>query len=472
MRRYLAVDLGAESGRVIAGKLHESHLELEEIHRFANTPLRTEKSLFWNAPALFHEIQHGLKAASHLQVNGIGVDTWGLDFGLLTEDGRLVENPRHYRDPGNQGAMDEAFQTVSRQEIFEATGVQFMEFNSLYQLLRSNLEDTSQLLFMPDLFNFWLTGVRATEPTIASTSQFYSPVHHDWAHHLLERFGFSSDFLPEIRQTGEFLGDLQGLGFDAQVFSVASHDTASAVVSVPAEECDDWCYISSGTWSLMGVEIDQPIINRQCLDLNFTNEVGAGGKIRLLKNITGMWIIQECRRQWEAESSAFSYGDICGMAAEAPPLMAVLDVDRFHAPGYMPTRIREWCIQSGQRVPSSPGEIARVVFEGMALRYRIVKENLEQLTGKPIRKIHIVGGGSKNELLNQLTADACQATVIAGPVEATAAGNVLVQAYGNDLRTVREVVRNSFTLKRYEPRQSVDWSDAVTLARKFATPAV
>ncbi len=472
MRRYLAVDLGAESGRVIAGRIQDSRLELEEIHRFPNQPRHTEQGLFWDAQGLFHEIRHGLKQGGHIHVDGIGVDTWGLDFALLREDGELTGNPHHYRDPRNDGAMKEAFGKVSRAEIFQATGVQFMEFNSLYQLLRSRLSDVSRLLFMPDLFNYWLTGVQATEPTIASTSQIYNPATGDWTYHLLDRLGIPGEILPEIRPTGEVLGDLQGLGFETQVFSVGSHDTASAVVAVPAEEGDDWCYISSGTWSLMGVEMEHPVINPQCLDLNFTNEVGAGGKIRLLKNITGMWIIQECRRQWAAEGSEFSYGDIAQMAAEAPPLMATLDVDQFHAPGYMPTRIREWCIGSGQGVPSSPGEIARVVFEGLALRYRIVKENLEQLTGHTIRKIHIVGGGSRNELLNQLTADACQATVIAGPVEATAAGNVLVQAYGSDLDAMRQVVRNSFSLKRYEPRQGVDWSDAVTRARRFATPAV
>lgn len=471
MRRYLAVDLGAESGRVMAGELHEGRLVLEEIHRFLNTPIHVGESLYWDAPHLFHEIKYGLHEGKRSQVDGIGIDAWGIDFAMLTEDGRLVENPRHYRDPRTKGAMRQAFEVVPREEIFEATGVQFMEMNSLYQLLRSELDSAYQLLFMPDLFNYWLTGVRATEPTIASTSQFYSSVTHDWARRLLRRLDLSSDYLPQVVETGSVLGDLQGLGFDTQVFSVAGHDTASAVAAVPAEG-DGWAYISSGTWSLMGVEIDKPVINQQCLDLNFTNEVGVGGRIRLLKNITGMWIIQECRRQWSAERSTFTYHDLVEMAAHARPLIAALDVDQFMAPGYMPQRIREWCLQSAQGVPSSPGEIARVVFEGLALRYRIVKENLESLTGKPITRIHIVGGGCQNELLNQLTADACNATVIAGPCEATAIGNVLVQCSGSDLDSIRRIVRASFPLKVFEPHHSNDWEDAVTRARRFATPAV
>lgn len=471
MRRYLAVDLGAETGRVMAGNLHDGHLTMEEVRRFSNTPLQVGQSLYWDAPRLFEEVKHGLKEGRHPQVDGIGVDTWGLDFALITEDGRLVENPRHYRDPRTQGVIEKVFQIVSREEIFEATGVQFMEMNSLYQLMRSDMEGVDRILFMPDLFNFWLTGIRKTEPTIASTSQLFNPVTRDWARRLLRRLDLSSDYLPEINETGEVLGDLQGLGFDTQVFSVASHDTASAVVAVPAES-DDWCYISSGTWSLMGVEIEKPIITKQCLDLNFTNEVGAGGRIRLLKNITGMWILQECRKQWSAEGSAFAYHDLVEMAASARPLIAALDVDRFNAPGYMPQRIREWCVESGQPAPDSPGEIARVIFEGLALRYRVVKESLESLTGKTISRIHIVGGGCQNELLNQLTADACEATVIAGPVEATAAGNVLVQSFGNDLAAMRRIVRASFPLKTYEPNHSTDWADAVTRARKFATPDV
>jgi rhamnulokinase len=326
---------------------------------------------------------------------------------------------------------------------------------------------------MPDVFNYWLTGQASSEPTIASTSQFFNPQTRNWSRRLLRKLDISDDILPELKETGAVLGGTKdGIEIQTTVFATAGHDTASAVAAVPADGDEGWCYISSGTWSLMGVELAEPILTREAMHENFTNEAGAAGRIRFLKNIAGLWILQECRRQWTAERLDLSYEAVTHLAAAAPPLRSVIDVDQFLAPGYMTERIRNFCLQTGQEAPNSPGEIARTVLESLAVRYRLVKESLERLTGETITRIHIVGGGARNELLNQLTADACNATVIAGPVEATAAGNILIQSNGGDLAAIRTIVRNSFRLKTYQPRSPGDWDELVTRARKFTTPAV
>ncbi len=458
MRRFLAVDLGAESGRVILGMIAGGRLSLEELHRFPNQPVRLPGGLYWDALRLFHEIREGLSIAGKrgVAIDGIGIDTWGVDFGLLDESGSLVESPRHYRDARTNGVPGKLFEVVPREDVFAATGLQFLDFNSLYQWYAMQLAGApalraaKRLLFMPDLLNYWLTGVALTERTIASTSQFYDPRAAGFAIALLQRLGLDAGLLPQIVDPGTRIGTLlpeiaasTGLG-EVAVYASASHDTASAVAAVPAEEgAVDWCYISSGTWSLMGVEVDAPVITAECLALNFTNEVGAGGKIRLLKNIAGLWLLQECRRAW----GKWSYEELASMAESARPRVARLDTDYFLEPGNMPERIAAYCRETGQAVPADAGETTRVILESLAFRYAEVLQSLERLTGRTIRVIHIVGGGSRNTLLNRLTAEITGRRVIAGPAEATAAGNVLVQAIGagevRDLAEARAMVRRS-----------------------------
>jgi rhamnulokinase len=478
MKNYLAVDLGAESGRVMLGSLSADSLVLEELHRFPNTPVRLPTGLYWDAFRLFHEIQHGLTVAGRerkLEIDGIGVDTWGVDFGLLGLDGALVDNPRHYRDARNNGMLEQTFAVVPREEVFAHTGIQFMQLNSLYQLYAIKLSASQaldvaeRLLFMPDLFNYWLTGVAKSELTIASTSQFYNPAAKRWATELLEKFGLPTSILAEIVPPGTLLGPVlaevaEATGIGAvPVYATACHDTAAAVAAVPAEG-GDWCYISSGTWSLMGLELDEPVINDQVLKLTLTNEIGAEGKVRLLKNIAGLWLLQECRRAWALAGNEYSYAELAALAAEATPFAAVIRPDAFLEPGGMPERIAAYCAKTGQEEPAGPGQMSRVILESLALRYRQVLESLETLVGRRIGVIHIVGGGAKNQLLNQLVADATGRTVVAGPSEATAAGNILVQAMGAGalagLKEAREVVRRSFEVTVLEPRPAADWDAA------------
>ncbi len=478
MKHYLAIDLGAESGRAMLGTIAGGKLELEELHRFANTPVRVPTGLHWDTFRLFHEILEGLRIAGRerkLKLDGIGIDTWGVDFGLFGADGALVDNPRHYRDARNNGILERAYSIVPKAEIFAHTGLQFMQFNSLYQLLAAKLAGAPALgaarllLFMPDLFNYWLTGVAKCELTIASTSQLYNPAKKRWATELIEKLGLPASILPEIVTPGAPLGPVlaevaeeTGIG-NVPVYATACHDTASAVAAVPAEG-NDWCYISSGTWSLMGVELDEPVINEKVLELTLTNEIGAEGKVRLLKNIAGLWLLQECRRAWALEGKEYSYAELAALAADARPFAAIIQPDAFLEPGGMPERISAYCARTGQKAPAEPGEMSRVILESLALRYRQVLESLEALLGRRINVIHIVGGGSKNQLLNQLVAEATARRVVAGPSEATAAGNILVQAMGagvlSGLKEAREVVKRSFEVTVLEPRSTAGWDDA------------
>jgi rhamnulokinase len=467
MRHYLAFDLGAESGRAILGTLDGARLEIEELHRFANTPVRVFDALYWDTLRLWHEIQRGLAIAGRerrLQLDGIGIDTWGVDFALLGADGALADNPRHYRDARTNGVMEKVFETVPRAEVFAQTGIQFMQFNSLYQFYALKLAGSPALaaartlLFMPDLLNYWLTGVARAELTIASTSQFYDPRKRTWAYDLLDKLGLPTDILPEIVAPGTRLGLLLGSVAEAAalgavpVYATGCHDTASAVAAVPAEG-SNWCYISSGTWSLMGAELDEPVINERVLAENLTNEIGAGGKVRFLKNIAGLWLLQECRRAWALSGTEYSYEELVRLAGEAGPARGRIDVDAFLEPGDMPRKIEEHCRARGQRPPETPAEFTRTILESLAERYRQVLESLESLAGRRFDVIHIVGGGSRNALLNQLVAEATGRTVIAGPSEATAIGNVLIQAIGAGelagLEEARGVVRRSFEVAGY-----------------------
>ncbi len=486
MSRYLAFDLGAESGRAILGTLENGRLELEELHRFLNEPVRLPDGLYWDTFRLFHDIREGLRIAGRerkLKLDGVAVDTWGVDFGLLDSNGELCLNPRHYRHPRNQAAYEEAHGRAGREKIFAETGIQFMALNSLYQLYAARMAaspglwSASRLLFMPDLFNYWLCGEQANELTIASTSQFFNPAKKEWSLGLFDALGLPKAILGSVVPPGRRLGDLLDeicatcALEPAPVFTTASHDTASAVAAVPAAGNRPWCYISSGTWSLMGVEVDEPVINGKSLEMNLTNEIGVEGKIRLLKNIAGLWIVQECRRQWLLEGREYSYAELTEMAAGAPPFVAVIDPDRFIEPGEMPRRIAEFCRKTGQKEPESHAQIVRIALESLALRYREVLEMIEDLTGLRIEVIHIVGGGSRNGLLNQFVAAATGQTVVAGPAEATAAGNILVQAMGagevDGLDALRRVVRDSFYLETIEPRPDPAWDRAYERFRQL-----
>jgi rhamnulokinase len=471
MSLFLAIDLGAETGRAILGTLEGGRLTLEELHRFPNTSVRLPTGLYWDTLRLFHEIRHALSICGRerkLDLDGIGIDTWGVDFALLGADGALIDNPRHYRDARTNGMLEKTFAVAPREGIFEETGIQFMPINSLYQLHAMRLSGSpalyaaAKLLFMPDLFNYWLTGEMRAEVSIASTSQFYNPVKKQWAHGLFRRLDLPERILPEIVSPGTRLGTLlpeiaeaSGLSSNTPVYATACHDTASAVAAVPAEG-DGWCYISSGTWSLMGAEVDTPIINEQSLALNFTNEVGASNTIRLLKNIAGLWLLQECRRAWSLDGHEYSYEELSKFAAASPPARTLIDPDAFPEPGRMPQRIAEYCRARGHEAPDQPSGMTRLILESLTATYRKVLANLETLLNRPIHKVHIVGGGSRNQLLNQLAANVTGRSVIAGPAEATAAGNILVQAIGagavSGLSEARQIVKRSFPLQTFEPK--------------------
>ncbi len=474
---YLAIDLGAGSGRVIAGRFDGERIELDEIRRFANPGVRVLDSLHWDVLRLFDEMKAGVAAAREEKPISLGVDTWGVDFALLDRTGALVGSPYHYRDRRTDGRMAAAFEIVPREEIFEQTGLQFMEINSLYQLFSMKgtpaLEAADRLLMMPDLFHYWFTGVKACEFTDASTTQFHNPRKKGWATDLLDRLGLSSKILGDIVAPGTKLGPLRTSVADelgltgVSVVTPATHDTASAVAAVPVSASGgEWAYLSSGTWSLLGVETAEPKVTAAALEKNFTNEGGVGGTTRLLKNICGMWILEECRREWRRAGAEVSYGELLAEAKAAAPFRSLIDVDlpELGAPGDMPRRLTAYCERTGQPKPETPGQFARMIFESLALKYRVVLDDLAEITGVRARTLHIVGGGSRNELLSQWAADACQVEVVAGPVEATAAGNVLLQAMAlgriANLAELREVVRRSFEPKRYQPSSGENWASA------------
>jgi rhamnulokinase len=469
---YLALDLGAESGRAMLCRLVDGKLQLHEVHRFPNIAVQLPTGLYWDTLRLFHEICQGIQAAVKAadEVDSIAIDTWGVDFGLIGEDGELLQNPRHYRDARTNGVPEQVFARVARADIFRQTGLQFMAINSLYQIyaLRRDspqvLSVASKLLFMPDLFNYFLTGTCASERTIASTSQFYDPIKKAFTTDLLRNLGIDGAFFPTLIDSGVELGPLLpyvsercGLTREIIVRTTGSHDTASAVAAVPATVGEQWCYISSGTWSLMGVELRAPVMSDAALNANFTNEVGVDGTIRFLKNIPGLWVLQECRRSWSKEGNEYSYAELMERAAAAPSTGTIIDLDEFIAPGNYPQRICDYCRRTGQEPPKDAGATTRVILESLAARYREVLETIEQLSGRSIEVIHIVGGGSQNRLLNQLAANATGRRVIAGPTEATAAGNALTQAMGRgdvgSLDELRKVVGRSFSLAEFRPQR-------------------
>ncbi len=482
MTRYVAIDLGAESGRVVVAHFDGERMALEEVHRFANGPVRVMDSLHWDVLRLWSEIKHGLMMAARAygdSLVSIGLDTWGVDFALLAADDTLLGNPYHYRDRRTDGMLDAAFERVPRAEIFERTGIQFMQLNSLYQLLAMAQAQSPALaaaktfLTIPDLFNFWLSGRKVNEFTIATTTQCYDPRAGDWAREMLERLSIPTHIFREIVPPGMLLDTLPRSVAEETgcasilVIAPATHDTGCAVAAAPMDD-EDSIYLSSGTWSLMGVEVERPLIDEKSLAYNFTNEGGVAGTFRLLKNIMGLWLVQECRRAWGrgAPRPAPTYDQLTRVAAEAPPFRSIIwpSDDRFLSPGDMPARIQEFCRETGQPIPENEGAIVRCALESLALEYRWVAERLDELVGRRLAKVHIIGGGSQNALLNQFTANATGRVVMAGPGEATAMGNVLVQAMAlghiPSLAEGRAIVRRSSDVKSFEPQETADWDAA------------
>jgi len=479
MKQYIGVDLGAESGRVMLGSVSGNKLTLEEIHRFGNGPVEQNGSIRWDFNKLLSEIKSGIaKAVKHAKgpVAGIGVDSWGLDYGLVDSEGKLLENPYHYRDSRTEGIYEKAFALMKKRDIYQNTGLQFLPFNTVYQLLAARLADSaalskaSKLLFFADLVSYHLCNEIFAEYTLASISQLMDMRTGQWSQEIFDKLSLPLDIMPEIVQAGTVVGKLteqvaSEIGCEQiPVIAIASHDTGSAVVSVPAAG-DNWSYCSSGTWTIIGVELSKAVINDQTFSIPFSNEGGVEGTIRLLKNIMGLWLVQECRRQWQREGVDLDYSQLTQMAREARPFVALIDPDHdsFIAPGDMPRRINAYLKQSGQQAIDDKGQMVRVIFESLALKYRWVFEELEKLTTNPFDRLHIVGGGIKNELLCQFTANAIGKEVLTGPVEATAIGNIIMQARAtgqvDSLEKAREIVRNSFELKQYKPTDTHIWAE-------------
>ncbi len=475
---YLAMDFGASSGRAMLGSYDGKQLELEPLHRFDNGPVEgTDGHLHWDADGLFREIVKSLRLAAErgIRLESIGIDTWGVDYGLIGPDGTLLSQPFNYRDARTDGQMERVMANVPADAIFDATGIQFMQINTLFQLAaeqkEGRLAEASQLLFMPDLFSYYLTGEARCERSIASTSQCYNPQTRTWATDILKPLGLDGVPWAPFVETGAVLGPLRpdlaettGVG-PVPVVAVAGHDTASAVAAVPATQAN-WAYLSSGTWSLMGIELDEPLIQAESRAWNFTNEIGVDQTVRFLKNISGLWMQQECRRTWAEAGQSYSWTELADLAEASEPFKSVVNPDdpAFLAPGDMPARVRAWCREHGQPEPETPGAVIRAILEGLALRYRWVMHRLEALRGRPLDILHVVGGGSGNDLLNRFTASATGKPVEAGPTEATAIGNVMVQMMGlqhvADLAEGRAMVARSFPTTRYEPTHTEIWNKA------------
>lgn len=477
-KNVLAVDLGAESGRVIRVGFDGSRFHFEEVHRFPNIPVQTGSTLYWDVLRLWHEITTGIHVAGK-QIAGIGVDTWGVDFALLDRDGRLLSNPVHYRDSRTDGMFDWVFERVPRRTVFERTGIQFMIINALYQLaslVAHNsplLESATTLLPIPDLFNYWLSGEKSAEFSHVTTSQCFNPRAGDWDFETLGALGVPTSIFPSIVQPGTRIGAYHGI----PVIVPACHDTGSAVVGVPTTTTN-YAYLSSGTWSLIGLEVKEPVINDAAYAANVTNEGGAYGTFRLLKNVMGLWIAQQCRATWQQQGTEYTYDQLTAAAIDAEPFRSLIDPDdpAFLPPGDMPARIHDFCSRTSQPKPETIGQIMRTVYESLALKYRFALDRLTSLAGNGVDHLHIIGGGSQNRLLNQMTADATGRTVIAGPVEATALGNAIVQfiALGelDNIAQAREILHHTTGTEVYTPKHSAEWQAAYERFVRYVEPAV
>jgi rhamnulokinase len=477
---YVAFDLGAESGRVFLGRLETDHILLKEIHRFPNRPVQIGDSLYWDVLFLWEEMKHGLALAAREardSLVSLGVDTWGVDFGLLDTHDQLIGNPFHYRDRRTEGILEKVSHTLSPDEIYRQTGIQLMPINSLYQLAAMAWENSPQLaaaerfLNMPDLFNFWFSGVKSSEYTIATTTQCYCPSSGNWAWDLLKRLEIPAYIFSNIVAAGTVLGKIRrniledGYLLPVNVIAVASHDTQAAITAIPAET-ENYIYLSSGTWSLIGTEIDHPLLNEAGQKSGLSNEGGYGGRFCLLKNITGLWLLQECRREWSRVGQEYTYDDLTRLATSAPSLKSFINPNDpvFLSFMTMTDRIQAYCHSTGQPVPEQPSEFVRCILESLALEYRLSIEQIVEVTGRTFPVIHVVGGGAQNELLNQCTANATGMRLIAGPTEATALGNILVQAMAvghvASLAEGRRLVRRSVETHEFEPVDTALWEFA------------
>ena len=476
---FLAFDLGATSGRSVIGTLQDGKIEIRELTRFPNGITTVNGKCYWNLLGLFDSIKQGLAACARegIKPHSIGIDTWGVDVVPLGEDGSILGMPRAYRDPYTDGAPERYFEIVPREVVYDKTGIQIMNFNTLYQIYAAVQEGytpivkAEKLLFMPDALSYMLTGKAICEYTIASTSQILNPRNGKFDESLLQAAGVSADILPEPQLPGQVIAPLcEALADETRigrvdVVAVAGHDTASAVAAVPAEN-ERFAYLSSGTWSLMGIETREPIISEESFRLNFTNEGGVDGTTRFLKNICGMWLLEQCRKEWARDGREYTYPEIVAMANSAEPFAHFINPDdaSFANPQSMLKAIEEFCVRTGQKAPESDAAVIRTIFESLALRYREVLEMLEKMAPFAIDVLHIIGGGSKNALLNQYTANATGKRVVAGPSEATAIGNVMMQAIGagavESLAEARKIIRASVETEEFLPQNTEQWNKA------------
>ena len=480
---YIACDLGAESGRVMEGTLNNGKLMMSELHRFPNNPIHDKDSLYWDIPQLFQETLVGLRKVAQREdpIAGVSCDSWGVDYLLFETDGSLIPPSYHYRDPRGEAGMRKVLAKVPWETIYAETGIQKMPINTLFQLgaeKSRRISKARHLLSVADGFNFLLSGAAKFEVSMASTTQLYNPTAKTWSDRLIQALRLPPRLLPELVASGTVLGPLRadiakqtGLEDNVQVVASLSHDTGAAVAALPATG-QNWAFLSSGTWSLMGVELPEPIINDAARELNFTNEIGYGNSVRLLKNIAGLWVVQECRRDWAGKEEDMDYEVMMHLASSAPPFESLINLadPRFLIPGDMPAKVQAYCKETGQPVPRKPGPILRCVFESLALLYRKTLREIEQLTGRKIERLYIVGGGTKNTLLNHFTANALQVPVVLGPTEATSIGNVLVQALAlghlNSLEDARKVVRDSFNSEIIQPYAAA-WNSAYERLQKL-----
>jgi rhamnulokinase len=491
-RAYVAIDLGAESGRTIVGVLDHGKLTLHELHRFLHLPRRFPSGLHWDLTGLWANILEGLRKSvewarqNKVTLTSVGVDTWGVDYGFIGRSGSLLTLPFAYRDERNQPAFDKAVKAVGKPYLYEQTGIQFMPFNTLFQVLAAHdaepaiVREAHRLLFMPDLLHFLLSGEAVVEFTIASTSQMLDPRTGQWNVDVMKKLGLPTQMLGKIVPAGTAIGQTlphvtKEIGADQplRVIAPAAHDTASAVAAVPAPATGSWAYLSSGTWSLMGAEIEKPCLTDAAREVPFTNEGGVGGTIRFLKNIAGLWLVQESRRHFEKQGTTYDYAQLTELAAKAEPFRTIVNPDHppFLAPGDMPIKLADFARSTGQPEPKEPGQVVRTCLESLALTYRHTLEKLEQVLGRRFDVLHIVGGGGRNTLLNQMTADAIGRKVVVGPYEATAAGNILTQALGagdvKSLAEIRKIITASFDAVTYTPQNTAAWDQAYQRFLKF-----
>lgn len=477
-KRVLAFDFGASGGRAMCGTFDGEKISIEELHRFSNDPVLVNGTMYWDVLRLFHEIKQGLiRAKKYGKIESLGIDTWGVDFGLVDEQGRLLENPVHYRDVRTAGMIEKSFRKIDKERFYRITGNQFMELNTAFQLLslteerKELLKRADQMLLMPDLFNFFLTGEKKAEYSIVSTTQLMDAKEGCWSKEVIEALGIPEHIFPEIIPSGTRVGELsdavcQELELDKMdVIAVAGHDTQSAMISVPAKE-KDFIFLSCGTWSLLGTELDAPIISEKSRNYNITNEGGYEKKVSFLKNIIGLWCIQESRRQWMREGKEYGFGELEELARKAKPLKCFIDPDapEFTPAGNIPRRIREFCQRTGQEIPETVGEIVRCIDESLAMKYRYVKEEIQECTGKTYETLYMVGGGTQSRLLCECTANACGCTVSAGPIEATVLGNIALQLLAqkeiSTLEEARQIIARSQEIRQFEPENERDWDEA------------